>query len=651
MTQFRASSIVLVLATILSILSPVFGSSYCSIDANNPLLVHTTLGDIEGSDVKEYGVRKFFQVPFAQPPVGELRWRSPKNYSRFPGFPKPYPATTVSDIKRCIQGGNSTDYIGTEDCLYMDIVLPAADVPVPEGGFPVLVWICGGAFLGCGYQWADGWVGFNQAFIYVMISYRLNIFGFWSVPQMSAENSPIAHSGNFGMQDQQMSLQWIHNHIECFNGNPSRVTIQGESAGSQAVCVHLISPHSRGLFHGAILESHGCDERVMTLTEAEQIVGIPIVKKTSKCSDPSMPDLMDCLRSTSARELYQLYQSYDLGPVIQNHVFQPIVDGYTIPERPILLLEEGRVAPIPLLVGSNTGEHIIYLFNQGPPIGKYHWTWDYIEENVYFYAYNHTFVYPWYVDMYNTTNHHGQPNPNNGTGLNYAFLDSMSDNRFNCPTRRTAEAGYKAGQEVYHYSWDYAQKSSYNGYGWMNRTAHGGELNLVFNNSGSLTTDEDIAMNAEVMNLWTRFVVTGSPNEPIPSDDLYRDIYGKETVIPKWPLYDPKQRMSMYIANSADGSPTGQFTPKANVYREEACDLWSKALPRERVPPRLTQCLHDECSTSQDSSNQCIDHYDSTYTCQCDSANGWKPVMKNGVAVGCSQKGRASTLKTRLALE
>jgi len=210
-------------------------------------------GIIEGDYDNKTGIQTFFGIPYAQPPVGELRWRAPQPAKPWTGVkqtkkfgPRAVQKFMWADMKFRSAGLS-------EDCLYLNIWTPAKQ---KESGLPVLVYIHGGGDVAGGgseYRY-DGERMAREGIVVVTINYRLNLFGYLAHPELSSE-APYKASGNYGALDQAAAIQWVKDNISSFGGDPDRITIAGESAGSMAVSVHMASPLSRGNIAGAIGES------------------------------------------------------------------------------------------------------------------------------------------------------------------------------------------------------------------------------------------------------------------------------------------------------------------------------------------------------------------------------------------------------------
>lgn len=217
-------------------------------------LLRTTVAQGEVEGVEEQGMAHYKGIPFAQPPVGDLRWKAPVPASPWDGVylatefkPKPY----QQSHPRPGQPGLS------EDCLYLNVLTPAKS---RDEKLPVLVWIHGGGF-STGASWEQNGINFaKNGIVYCSIAYRTNVFGFLSTPALSEESlseTGRAISGNYGLMDQLLALEWIRDNISAFGGDPDKVTIMGESAGGISVAMLCQSPLAKGLFRGAISESGG----------------------------------------------------------------------------------------------------------------------------------------------------------------------------------------------------------------------------------------------------------------------------------------------------------------------------------------------------------------------------------------------------------
>ncbi|MDP4209316.1 MAG: carboxylesterase family protein [Bacteroidota bacterium] len=302
------------------------------------------------------GIRSFKGIPYAQPPVGDLRWKEPQPPQNWKGIRK-----AVKFGPRAMQRHIWDDMIFrsegiSEDCLYLNVWTPAKS---SSEKLPVLVYFHGGGFVagdGSEYRY-DGESMAKKGIVSITINYRMGIFGFLAHPALTQE-SPHHSSGNYGLLDQHAALVWVQKNIAAFGGDPEKVTIGGESAGSSSVSAQMASPLSKGLFvraiaeSGAVLGPHSC----VPLSQAEQN-GANFVQKIGVTS-------LSDLRKLSADSLLKLsaFASFPMP-----------IDGYFFPESPLAIFSTGKQMDIPLLAGWNSAEvgYQSLLGNQPPTLDAY----------------------------------------------------------------------------------------------------------------------------------------------------------------------------------------------------------------------------------------------------------------------------------------
>lgn len=297
-------------------------------------------GTIAGGPGATPDVRAYKGIPFAAPPVGELRWRSPAAPARWQGV---RPATEYAP--RCMQGGPPAPNAApppptSEDCLYLNVWSAAGAASERR---PVMVWIYGGGYFG-GAGSEPRYAGdalASKGAVVVTLNYRLGTFGFLAHPELSAE-SERKISGNYAMQDAIAALQWVQRNIAAFGGDPSNVTVFGESAGANMTSSLVGSPQTKGLFHRVIVQSGAWMGmgmgRIPTLASAEQAGA----KAASDIGAASIADL----RAKPAQEIHATLRA-PAGLV---------VDGYYIPEDLSLTFVGGRQNAVDVLLGSNKDE-------------------------------------------------------------------------------------------------------------------------------------------------------------------------------------------------------------------------------------------------------------------------------------------------------
>ena len=304
------------------------------------LQVKIANGTLEGVD--ESGIRAFKGVPFGAPPVGDLRWREPQPVKNWTGVrkadkfgPRAMQLPLFGDMNFRSDGVS-------EDCLYLNVWTPAK---AASDGLPVLVYFYGGGLVaGDGSEPRyDGESLARHGIVTVTVNYRLSIFGAFSHPELTKE-SPHKASGNYGFLDQAAALQWVQKNIAAFGGDPKRVTIAGESAGSFSVSAQMASPLAKDLIAGAIGESGSLlgFRPVSTLAEAEKM-GIEFGKAVGASS-------LSALRAMPAQALLETTTK----PGVPR--FSAVVDGYFFPKSPVDIFASGQQAKVPLLVGWNSQE-------------------------------------------------------------------------------------------------------------------------------------------------------------------------------------------------------------------------------------------------------------------------------------------------------
>jgi len=320
---------------------------------NFPVQVKTESGIIEGNYNTKDNLQLFFGIPFAKPPVGSLRWKAPQPLDNWKGVlqTKNFSARPVQGV---VFGDMSSRSNGlSEDCLYLNVWTPAKH---DTKNLPVLVYFYGGGFVAgdASEPRYDGASMAKKGIVVVTVNYRLNIFGFFAHPELSAE-SPYKGSGNYGLLDQNAALKWVQKNIAAFGGDPKKVIIAGESAGSISVSAQMASPLSKDLIAGAIGESGAGINPTLSpvpLAEAEK-TGADFAKGIGAKS-------LAELRAMSTQELYEYYQAS------KRFGFPTVIDGYfytkTIPET----FKAGQQAKVPLLVGWNSAEIPGMAFTQGP---------------------------------------------------------------------------------------------------------------------------------------------------------------------------------------------------------------------------------------------------------------------------------------------
>jgi para-nitrobenzyl esterase len=496
--------------------------------ADSSPIVKVTGGQVRGV-LPEKGGAVFKGVPYAQPPVGDLRWREPMPVK---------PWTGVRDATKfgpmCAQRPSpllpNAAEITSEDCLSLNIW--AMGWPL-KSRLPVMVWIPGGGnFAGGSAQTQyDGERLTRRGVVVVSINYRLGTFGFFSHPALTRE-SPHRASGNQGILDQIAALKWVRKNITKFGGDPGNVTIFGSSAGSLDISVLMTTPLSKGLFHRAIGQSGNAihEGDPLSLQEAEKR-GQTEALQWKVSADISARDL----RAVSAGEILAAEPEMDVGPSLGI-----IVDGYVFPRKPSDVFAAGQEYHVPLIIGSNARDYI-------PPLPK-----DLAKAITEAYGPLADRATPLYV---------GDADPQYGTPVEQWATDTS----FRCSTVTQLKWHAAAGSPVYEYEFARVPKGR-EAFGAM----HGAEICHVFGTLDqclyilgppAASTEEDVRLSDAMQQYWTNFAKTGDPN-------------GKG--LPLWPKFDLSSRAYIQFTDSGPVAKEGLRRPYCDLFIENVNRLMKR---------------------------------------------------------------------------
>ena len=488
--------------------------------------VRTQSGAVEGTTSADGKVQIFKGIPFASPPVGPLRWKEPQLVAPWQGVRK---ATEFG--ARCMQGNVFGDMAfrdsgPSEDCLYLNVWTPKTSATAK---LPVMVWIYGGGFQAGatseGRQ--DGENLAHKGVVVVSMNYRLGIFGFFSHPELTKE-SPHNASGNYGLLDQAAALEWVHKNIAAFGGDPSNVTIFGESAGSFSVCAQMASPVSKNLIAKAVGESGAFFGRTLSakpLADSEKS-GVEFAQENNAST-------LEQLRAIPAQQLLEAAMKNR-----NSFRFGPNLDGYFFSKSPAEIYAKGEQAHIPLLAGWNRDE------------GNYHAIFgkDAATKEIYATKISQTFgdKSPEVLKAF--------PGETDEQAKTSADLLATA-NFIGYGTWKWLEMQIKLGTvPVYRYEFDEAPPIPPAGPMAADgpKAYHSAEIEYVFGDLGAKKIDgksvawrpEDRELSEQMSLYWTNFAKTGDPN-------------GQG--LPKWPRSDAKDGYeTMHLSASSKSAPDQQ---------------------------------------------------------------------------------------------
>lgn len=494
----------------IAVLSLAFSVAVIPIDGQ----VQLSYGQVSGVEL-DNDVTVFRGIPFAAPPVGDLRWKAPQP-------PIPWQGVRAADTfgPTCMQPRGRA--LMSEDCLYLNVWTKAdtnadSNADSNNDNLPVMVWIHGGGWSsGASSNGTYDGVAFaDKGVVLVSVNYRMNAFGFMAHPALSAE-SDRGVSGNYGILDHIAALQWVRDNISGFGGDPDNVTIFGESAGGASIYALLATPLAEGLFHRAISESTWITSTNVTHLKngngftdgAEEQGQRAIAAKFSELGTSIDGDMADEMRALSASDVISMRFRVSL-----------VEDGYVIPKSPGEIFSEGSQTVVPLLAGVNNGEGLFYIRPER--------TFTTVAEQ------RETRLEQWGML---------------GSGLADHYLASSDEDIFTTEVDYSTDTQFaRASREIL----NAMSKTPANSFMYVftrnlndpsQRAPHFMEVRYVFNNLPEQASQVDKDIADLMSDYWVRFATSGNPNRE---------------GLPYWPAYDADTQQHQIIG--ADVGPGSSF--------------------------------------------------------------------------------------------
>ncbi len=469
--------------------------SMATVQAQPLLKTHVETGDVEGI-LEGTDLAVYKAIPFAAPPVGELRWKAPQPAKPWKGVLK---AEECAKWPPQPERGDVSYDMMSEDCLYLSVVTPAKTV---NDALPVMVYIHGGSFQTEHYG-AELWQSLaRKGVVTVSIEYRAGALGFMAHPELSKESAD-GKSGNYGMLDQIFALQWIQRNIKNFGGDPSKVTIFGESAGAMACNILCASPMAKGLFRACISQS-GAFMSSMNLINQQQAEMLGNM-------------FMQQLQKSSIEEMRKMDTKSLTGTGVNFPACSPIIDGKVLTDDVYQLYERGEYMDIPVIVMHNSDEGAVM---DGLTAEQYKEQLKPLPLN---YADSLMAIYPGTTDE----------------EAFYSIRDVVRDLNFGWPAYAWVTLQKKTGKSPV-YSAYLAQKSERTVYAKGNRrgAAHADDLLYL---SGAFEKEADkypqeAAVSETMQQYWVNFAKTMNPNG---------------AGLPNWPVYEEGKKTVMQFNNGA----------------------------------------------------------------------------------------------------
>ncbi|XP_071175448.1 fatty acyl-CoA hydrolase precursor, medium chain-like isoform X1 [Mytilus edulis] len=508
---------------------------------------------------------EFRGIPFAKPPIGPLRFQKTEPLEK---RKEVHDGTKYGHI--CMQPG--IDFIPepsrpamSEDCLVLNVYVPRK---LQGQKLSVMVWLHGGGFwIGYGHQYDGGKLAMEGNVIIVTINYRLGAFGLFSVGHSAAK-------GNYGLWDQKMALQWVHDNIASFGGNPESVTLFGESAGGMSASFQSLIPSNKGLFQRVIAQSSVVSRFVLLKDSSVEKFVAEIAEKSS-CPFDDEQIFVDCLREKTADEFLKLsdvFASMPTDKMMFDSLGMPVVDHELFLEHPIKSLEDKSSAvshffrSLDFMAGATSNEGSV-LYMTFPPSFQEHFAFN-VTEGIPYRAVCDGILSP-FVELWYANNSNVKDklckyySAESIVNQSLKATDAWADILFNFAINKMLE--YHSGGNTYQYVVSKLSPKPFGGPPppWFKGVGHGDELLYFFNITQFLSLDEEFVLNdkdkdfeKKMISYWTSFAKTGVP-------------YGGDGSVP-WKPYNIEDKHYLDLDD--------EMALKSN-YKPEILDLWSNQLP------------------------------------------------------------------------
>jgi para-nitrobenzyl esterase len=490
-----------------------------------------TGGEVQG--VVTEGISIFKGIPFAAPPVGDLRWKAPAPLQAWAGIKK---ADAFGPACMQAAGAMGNTAPVSEDCLYLNVWTPAKKTGEK---IPVIVWIYGGGFSGgsTSVPMYDGTGFAKKGVVLVSVAYRVGPFGFLAHPELSRESGK--GSGDYGLEDMIAGLKWVKANIAQFGGDPSKVTIFGHSAGGMAVNMLAASPVAKGLFQRVICMSGGSMAPLQTSNQGGIGMGIPALKLAESTGEAFLKKLgaadIKAARALSAEEIQK-----NVGRGMGGGGFRPVADGYVIPSDLYSIYQARRFNDTPILVGNTSGE-LGSFGGRGKVITTAQFEQQ-IRKQYGPYADAILRVYPHSTDAEAAKSE----------------KDISRDSMFAWSTWTWARLQSEKGKgKAFEYYYDYHAPD-------VDSSGHGSDVPYAFQTlaggRGGAPKPEDLKLSDMISSYWVNFAKTGDPNGP---------------GLPQWPAFTDKDQKVMVF----DAAPSARPVP--NLDKLKAFDTYVSWLREE----------------------------------------------------------------------